>query len=180
MLLDRGLLERDGSGYRITGPVETLEVPETLHALIASRLDGLPEEEHHVLQDAAVLGKTFTRRGLAALSGLNEDAVEPLIAALLRKEILYLEADPRSAERGHYGFLQALVQRVAYETLGRRERRSRHLAAAGYLAHDSGIGPVRDRRGHRGSLRRCVQGRREHTRCGGDEGIGEGLVRTRS
>ncbi len=41
MLLDRGLLVQDGSAYRLTGPVEALEVPETLHALIAARLDGL-------------------------------------------------------------------------------------------------------------------------------------------
>jgi class 3 adenylate cyclase/tetratricopeptide (TPR) repeat protein len=142
MLLDRGLLELAGSEYRITGPVESLEVPETLHALIASRLDGLPEDEHRVLQDAAVLGKTFTRRGLAALSGLSEEAIEPLVGALRRKELLYLETDARSAERGQLGFLQALVQRVAYETLSRRERRSRHLAAATFLARDSGMDPT--------------------------------------
>src|SRR5207244_12583071 len=41
MLLDRGLLVQEGSAYRLTGPVEALEVPETLHALIAARLDGL-------------------------------------------------------------------------------------------------------------------------------------------
>ena len=139
MLLDRGLLEREGSQYRLTGPVDTLAVPETLHALIASRLDGLPEAERRVLQDAAVLGKTFTPRGLAALSGASEDEIEPLVTSLRRKEILYLETDPRSPERGQYGFLQALVQHVAYETLSRRERRSRHLAAATFLAQDSGL-----------------------------------------
>ena len=139
MLLDRGLLERAGSEYRLTGPVETLAVPETLHALIASRLDGLPEAERRVLQDAAVLGKTFTHRGLAALSGTTEDEIAPPVTSLVRKEIFYLETDPRSPERGHYGFLQALVQHVAYERLSRRERRSRHLAAATFLANDSGM-----------------------------------------
>jgi tetratricopeptide (TPR) repeat protein len=141
MLLDRGLLEQAESGYRLTGPVETLEVPETLHALIASRLDGLPDAEHRLLQDGAVLGKTFTRRGLAALSGTSERDVEPLTASLVRKEILYLETDPRSPERGQFGFLQALVQRVAYETLSRRERRSRHIAAAEFMARESGLDP---------------------------------------
>jgi class 3 adenylate cyclase/tetratricopeptide (TPR) repeat protein len=141
MLLDRGLLEQVGSEYGITGPIEALEVPETLHALIASRLDSLTEDERRVLQDASVLGKTFTRRGVAALSGLDEEAVQPVLTTLLRKEILYLETDPRSAERGQYGFLQALVQRVAYDMLSRRERRSRHLAAAAFLARESGIDP---------------------------------------
>ena len=51
-----------------SGEIEELEVPETLHALIAARLDGLAAEERRLLQDAAVLGKTFTRQALAALS----------------------------------------------------------------------------------------------------------------
>ena len=66
MLLDRGLLVQEGNVYRPTGPVETLEVPETLHALIAARLDGLTQEERRLVQDGAVLGKTFTKQGLAA------------------------------------------------------------------------------------------------------------------
>ena len=73
MLLDRGLLVRDGTVYRPTGEVETLEVPETLHALIAARLDGVSPEERRVLQDGAVLGKTFSKAALSALSGLSED-----------------------------------------------------------------------------------------------------------
>ena len=60
MLLDRGLLERDGEVYRPTGEIDALEVPETLHALIAARLDGLTPDERRALQDAAVLGKSFT------------------------------------------------------------------------------------------------------------------------
>ena len=63
MLIDRGLLEQVGDEYRPTGPIEALEVPETLQALIAARLDALPAEERSVVQDAAVLGKTFTEGG---------------------------------------------------------------------------------------------------------------------
>ena len=58
----------------------TLEVPETLHALIAARLDGLGDEERRLVQDGAVLGKTFSRKALAALSGLDESDLEPLLA----------------------------------------------------------------------------------------------------
>ena len=133
MLLDRGLLVQDGPAYRLTGEVEALEVPETLHALIAARLDGLSAEERRLLQDAAVLGKTFTRDALAALSGSEAD-LEPLLASLVRKEVLGVQADPRSPEHGQYGFLQDLVRHVAYETLSKRERRARHLAAAEYLS----------------------------------------------
>ncbi len=133
MLLDRGLLVLDGAAYRPVGEIESLEVPETLHALIAARLDGLPDVERRLLQDGAVLGKTFTRAGLAALADLAETELEPLLTSLVRKEVLGVQADPRSPEHGQYGFLQDLVRHVAYETLSKRERRSRHLAAAAHL-----------------------------------------------
>ena len=134
MLLDRGLLVQQGSVYRPVGAIETLAVPETLHALIAARLDGLSADERRILQDGAVLGKTFTRQALAALSRRSEEELEPLLSSLTRKEVLSVQADPRSPERGQYGFLQDLVRRVAYETLSKRERRVRHLEAAVYLA----------------------------------------------
>jgi len=133
MLLDRGLLVREGDVYQPTGPVETLEVPETLHALIAARLDGLAPEERRILKQASVLGKTFTKQALAHLSGIAEDELEPLLASLVRKEVVNLQSDPRSPERGQYGFLQDLLKRVASETLAKRERKSLHLAAAEYL-----------------------------------------------
>ena len=133
MLLDRGLLVQDESSYRLTGPVEELEVPETLQALIAARLDGLSTEERQLLQDGAVLGKTFTKQSLAALSGVPPETVDELLAGLVRKEVLSVQSDPRSPEHGQYGFLQDLVRRVAYETLSKRDRRERHLAAAAVI-----------------------------------------------
>ena len=60
MLLDRGLLVEEGSAYSVVGEIGSLEVPETLHALVAARLDGLPPDERRILGDASVLGKTFT------------------------------------------------------------------------------------------------------------------------
>ncbi len=133
MLLDRGLLVREGAAYRPTGDIGELEVPDSLHALIAARLDGLAPEERTLVQDAAVLGKTFTLDGLVALSGRPTGKLEPLLASLVRKEILDLELDPRSPERGQHTFLQDLVRAVAYEGLSHRERRRKHLAAAEYL-----------------------------------------------
>ncbi|HET7743704.1 MAG TPA: AAA family ATPase, partial [Gaiellaceae bacterium] len=133
MLLDQGLLVREGSAYRLTGPVDALDVPETLHALIAARLDGLTADERRLLQDGAVLGKTFTAAALEALAGSDVET-EPLLSSLVRKEVLGVQADPRSPEHGQYGFLQDLVRHVAYETLSKRERRTRHLAAARHLS----------------------------------------------
>ena len=69
MLRDRGVLEQAGGGDVVTGDLTAFEVPQSLQALITSRLDGVPEEERRLLQDASVLGKTFTRRGLSAISG---------------------------------------------------------------------------------------------------------------
>jgi class 3 adenylate cyclase/tetratricopeptide (TPR) repeat protein len=133
MLLDRGLLVREGHAFRLTGEVGTLEVPETLQALIAARLDGLAPEERRLLQDASVLGRTFTARGLTAMSGLGPAELEPLLTSLIRKEVLSLTADPLSAEHGQYGFLQDLVKKVAYDTLSRHDRKARHLTAAAHL-----------------------------------------------
>jgi class 3 adenylate cyclase/tetratricopeptide (TPR) repeat protein len=138
MLLDRGALVEDGPVYRVTGSIEDLEIPETLHALIAARLDGLSPEERRLVQDASVLGRTFTRAAAGALAGLDERRLEPLLASLLVKEVLSIQADPRSPERGQYGFLQDLVRRVAYETLSRKERRTKHLRIASYLESASG------------------------------------------
>src|SRR5581483_2136730 len=66
-------------------------------------------------------------------SGLEDGAIEQLLTSLVRKEVFSLQADPRSPERGQFGFLQDLLKRVAYETLSRKERKARHLAAAAHL-----------------------------------------------
>jgi len=138
MLLDRGLLRREGDGYVLTGPLEDLDIPETLHALIAARLDGLDESHRRLLQDAAVAGKSFTPAALVALNGRAEQELRPLLDALVVKDLLTVQADPMSPERGQYSFLQALVKQVSYDTLSKKERRSRHLAMADYLEGASG------------------------------------------
>jgi class 3 adenylate cyclase/tetratricopeptide (TPR) repeat protein len=133
MLLDRGALSRSDGRFTMTGAIDALEVPETLQALIAARLDGLSSDERRLLQDASVMGKTFTKEGLARITHRSPQDIDGLLSLLTRKELLTLQADPRSPERGQYGFVQALVQRVAYEMLSRRERKARHLAVAEYL-----------------------------------------------
>ena len=80
-----------------------------------------------------MLGKTFPRAAIASVSGLSPSDLEGLLASLVRKEVLGIQADPQSPERGHYGFLQDLLRRVAYETLSKKERRARHLAVAFYM-----------------------------------------------
>jgi len=133
MLLTDGRLTLDGDVYRPVGDLTTLAVPETLTALIASRLDGLELADRSLLCDAAVLGQSFTLAGLAAVSGIDGVELEPRLRALVRRELLALQTDPRSPERGQYGFVQALIREVAYNTLARRDRKARHLAAARFF-----------------------------------------------
>jgi tetratricopeptide (TPR) repeat protein len=133
MLVAEGRLERAGDGYRPIGELGPLAVPDTLRSLIASRLDGLDPVDRALLQDASVLGTTFTVAGLEAMSGRSMTELEAQLHGLVRRELLELEVDPRSPERGQYGFVQALIREVAYSTLARAERRARHLAVARFF-----------------------------------------------
>ena len=133
MLLDRGLLRNEGSVYVPTGPIDSLDVPETLHALIAARLDVLSVEERRVVQDGAVLGKTFFKEGLVRLGSIEGEEMDAVLASLVRKEILTIQTDTRSPEYGQYGFLQDLLRTVAYETLSRHDRKAKHLEAASFV-----------------------------------------------
>ncbi|MGZ6258981.1 MAG: hypothetical protein ACXWQ6_10950, partial [Candidatus Limnocylindrales bacterium] len=96
-------------------------------------LDGLEPADRALVADAAVLGQNFTLAGLAAVSGHAAGELEPRLRTLVRREILALEADPRSPERGQYAFVQALIREVAYNTLARGDRKVRHLAAARFF-----------------------------------------------
>ena len=140
MLLDRGVVVRadDGSGYRVTGAIAELQIPESLHALVAARLDGLPEDDRRLVQQAAVLGKAFSLDGLAAVSGLPRERIEEVLTSLARKELVAVQTDPRSPERGQYGFVQDMVRTIARDTLGRRERKRLHLATAEHLTRLGG------------------------------------------
>jgi tetratricopeptide (TPR) repeat protein len=133
MLLDRGDVASTADGYRVVSSTAEVTAPQTLQALIAARLDALPVDERRLLQDASVLGKTFTLQSLAAIMGDDIARLEPLLRSLVRREFLSVDVDPRSPERGQYGFVGALVRETAHGTLAKRDRRERHLAAARYF-----------------------------------------------
>jgi class 3 adenylate cyclase/tetratricopeptide (TPR) repeat protein len=129
-LLAEGKIERDGDVYRPIGDLTTLTVPESLRSLIASRLDALEASDRALLQDASVLGQVFDIPTLATITGEQAGALEERLRDLARRELVELETDPRSPERGQYKFVQALIREVAYSTLALRDRRARHLAIA--------------------------------------------------
>ncbi|CAN5718265.1 hypothetical protein BH24CHL5_BH24CHL5_07280 [soil metagenome] len=130
MLLSEGKVVAEGDSYRPVTDLTTIAVPETLAALVAARLDGLGTRDRSLLQDAAVLGHTFGAESLTALSGLDAQGLRSTLGSLVRRELLAIDNDPRSPERGQYTFVQAIVREVAYNQLARDERRARHLAAA--------------------------------------------------
>ncbi|MFL5675942.1 MAG: ATP-binding protein, partial [Chloroflexota bacterium] len=144
LVADDRLAERDGH-YVPVGDLAQLAVPETLQALIAARLDALDPTDRALLQNAAVLGQSFTPSGLAAVAASDPAELEPRLRGLVRREILVVQGDPRSPERGQYSFVQALVREVAYSTLAKRDRRERHLAAARHfesLGEDELVGAL--------------------------------------
>ncbi len=137
MLVAEGRLRLEGERYVPSGDLTSLAVPESLTALIAARLDGLDPLDRALVQEAAVLGQSFTLAGLAAVTGQDAGALEPRLRDLVRRELLVQQADARSPERGQYAFVQALIREVAYGTLAKADRKARHLAAARFF---EGIG----------------------------------------
>jgi len=139
MLIDRDLVIPQGGVYVLAEPAADLgelDLPPTLHALVAARLDNLPEQERRLVKDASVLGLSFTPAAVAsivsAVGSLPTDAVDELLSSLARKQILSIQPDARSPEAGQYRFVQKVMRGVAYETLSRRDRKALHLAAASW------------------------------------------------
>ncbi len=116
------------------------DLPTTVRAAIAARLDGLPNTARAVLLDASVMGRTFWRGVLSALRGQRE--LDEALAALEVRD--FIRRVPSSRVRGdiEYLFKHMLIRDVAYATLPRSLRRERHAAVARYI--ESAAGQARD------------------------------------
>jgi class 3 adenylate cyclase/tetratricopeptide (TPR) repeat protein len=132
LLTDRRLLLRHGRTLRLA-PEADLAVPETLHALIAARLDTLPPHRKALLQDACVFGKAFWAGALAAMGALDEHAVRAELRQLERTRLVRPVSPPSLAGQAEYAFSHALVKDVAYRQVPRAGRARRHRAAAEWL-----------------------------------------------
>jgi class 3 adenylate cyclase/predicted ATPase len=132
-LIDRDIVQPIEGVYRLVGDVGKLAVPDSLHALLAARLDALDPGVRQLVADAAVLGTTFPPEALVAVSGQDEGTVRAALNELVRREVLGVSADPLSPEKGSYRFAQDILRQVAYDTLSRRDRKARHLKVAGHL-----------------------------------------------
>ena len=132
-LIDRDIVQPHEGVYRLIGDVGELVVPDSLHALLAARLDALDPAVRGLVADATVLGSSFPAEALIAVSGRDPGNVRAALAELVRREVLTVSADPLSPERGAYRFAQQMLRQVAYDTLSRHDRKARHLTVAAHL-----------------------------------------------
>jgi predicted ATPase len=122
-------------------------LPDTVHGLIAARLDLLPAEEKALLQDASVVGRSFWPNAIAAIAETDIISVEGLLRMLGRKE--FVRRDRRSSVAGEteYAFAHTLLRDVAYQQIPRALRAEKHVRAATWI---EALSP--DRRGDSADL----------------------------
>lgn len=122
-LVDGGALTGRPGAYRATRPIETVEIPPTVQAVLAARIDRLPAAQKGLLQAAAVIGPDVPLELLHAIAGLDRDALLDLLAGLRAAELL---VQSRTLPEPLYSFKHALTHRVAYEGVLRERRRALH------------------------------------------------------
>lgn len=121
LLRDRGQLA--ASGHTALSSL----VPESVHILIAARLDTLPVEDKDLLHDAAVIGGDIPVAGVAAAAGRSELEVRDGLRELARRQFL------RRVDDDRYTFGHDLIRDVAYAQLPRKARAVKHQAVASWL-----------------------------------------------
>jgi class 3 adenylate cyclase/DNA-binding winged helix-turn-helix (wHTH) protein/tetratricopeptide (TPR) repeat protein len=122
-LVETGVLVGEPGAYRMAQALPTIQVPATVQAVLAARIDRLPSEEKHLLQTAAVIGTEIPFSLLQAVGELPEEALRLGLAHLQNAEFLY-EASlfPELA----YTFKHVLTQEVAYGSLLHAQQRGLH------------------------------------------------------
>jgi tetratricopeptide (TPR) repeat protein len=115
------------------GALTSGKVPETLQGVVAARIDALSAAEKKLLQQAAMLGKVFWTDALAALSGMDEWALDDALHSLERKE--FVRREQRSAVAGarQYVFMHVLVRDGAYGQMPRAVRARAHRQVADWI-----------------------------------------------
>ncbi len=121
-LLDSHALVGRRSAYRLTAPLASIQVPPTVQAVLAARIDKLRPEEKHLLQVAAVIGKDVPLALLQAVVELPGPTFRRSLAHLQSTEFLYESSSPDST----YTFKHALTHEVAYSGLLLEQRRAFH------------------------------------------------------
>jgi class 3 adenylate cyclase len=156
-LVETQVLVGNQGAYRLARALPSIQVPATVQAVLAARIDRLPSEEKQLLQTAAVIG---TEVPLALLQAMAEVPEAPLRLGLTHLQAAEFLYETRLFPDIEYTFKHALTQQVAYETLLQERRRALHArivegleALAGervteqveYLAHHALRGEVWDK-----------------------------------
>ena len=139
MLVNDGHLVREGQVYRQVRPLDDLGMPESLHALVGARLDGLDAGLRELAQEASVLGQSFTLEGVSVVTGESAEALESQLRELVRRELLRYDSDARSPERGQFQFVQSVIREVAYGRIARSVRKDLHLKVARYYEQEAPV-----------------------------------------
>ena len=121
----RLLADRDGDAES--------DVPDSIQALIAARLDTLPADRKSLLQDAAVVGKVFWAGSLAAMGERDLSEVTQALHDLARKELVRPVRASSMAGEQEFTFWHVLVRDVCYAQIPRLGRAARHKAAAAWI-----------------------------------------------
>jgi class 3 adenylate cyclase/tetratricopeptide (TPR) repeat protein len=133
MLIDDGMLERRNGSWVATRDLTDLDVPPTIHVLLAARLDRLSGEERSVVERAAIEGKLFHRGAVAELS---PDRARPHVTAhllsLVRKELVRPD-EPDFVDEDAFRFRHLLIRDTAYDSLPKAERAELHRRFADWL-----------------------------------------------
>jgi len=122
-LVETHVLAGGRGAHRLAKPLENIQIPATVQAVLAARIDRLPPEEKGLLQTAAVIGKDVPFVLLQATAGLEEDALRRGLAHLGGVEFLY---ETRLFPDVEYTFKHALTYEVAYASLLQTRRRELH------------------------------------------------------
>lgn len=133
MLIGAGRLSVQDGVVLVSDDLEGLEVPQSVQAVVAARIDRLSADEKALVRDAAVLGHSFTLDGIAALSDEDVDKVERRLSDLVKHDIFEVNRDLRSAERGQYRWVQSVLREVAYGRIANADKYRLHLQSARYF-----------------------------------------------
>src|SRR5215213_11654311 len=137
LLADQGLVAENQVEGQVT-IVPEIPVPETVHGLIAARLDALAPEVRAMVQDAAVVGRVFWPGAVAAMNGSRDAEVRAGLAELERKQLVQRARTSSVQHQDEYVFWHALVRDVAYAQISRAGRARRHQAVAEWVEQVAG------------------------------------------
>ena len=146
MLIDAGLLKRNGV-WKVAGDLAEIPVPDSIHVLLASRLDQLGQDERRVIDRAAVEGTVFHRGAIEALADddLLRDNVGACLVALERKELIRPHRASFAGEDA-FRFRHVLIREAAYDALPKQLRADLHERFAAWLEDVGGdrIGEIEE------------------------------------